>query len=210
MGLPRRQLHHSFLGILLPVSPDPGDAYAPGPEGAIRQRRLPRCPFVCVSLGDKPAARPRRHDHRAADGEPGRACVMSCPSISTSGRGRQRPEAVQARLLLSRAAHAPWRPSARRRTRPCCRLPFCSMTSFSSRGYRRQSAKKTLKWAVLPLAVFVGLGLIYTDFSMERAVYESGVRPFSPMERLLTQGQGSLFLRVPASVPDPFEIDVSS
>ena len=66
---------------------------------------------------------------------------------------------------------------------------------FFIQGISADSAKKTLKWAVLPLAVFVGLGLIYTDFSMERAVYESGVRPFSPMERLLTQGR-VLFLYV--------------
>ena len=66
---------------------------------------------------------------------------------------------------------------------------------FFIQGISADSAKKTLKWAVLPVAVFVGLGLLYTDFSMERAVYESGVRPFSPMERLLTQGR-VLFLYV--------------
>jgi tetratricopeptide (TPR) repeat protein len=60
---------------------------------------------------------------------------------------------------------------------------------FFIRGISADSAKKTLKWAVLSVAVFVGLGFLYTDFSMEQAVYESGVRPFSPLERLLTQGR---------------------
>jgi protein O-mannosyl-transferase len=55
--------------------------------------------------------------------------------------------------------------------------------------------KKSLKWAALPFAIVLVLGWLYTDFSMERAVYESGVRPFSPIERLLTQGR-VLFLYV--------------
>jgi protein O-mannosyl-transferase len=66
---------------------------------------------------------------------------------------------------------------------------------FFIQGISADSAKKPLKWAVLPVAILLALGWLYTDFSMERAVYESGVRPFSPMERLLTQGR-VLFLYV--------------
>ncbi len=60
---------------------------------------------------------------------------------------------------------------------------------FLIQGISAESVKKSLKWAVLPLAIVLVLGWLYTDFSTERAVYESGVRPFSPMERLLTQGR---------------------
>jgi tetratricopeptide (TPR) repeat protein len=49
------------------------------------------------------------------------------------------------------------------------------------------SARKALKWAVLPISVVVALGLLYTDFAVVRGTYEAGVRPFSPIERLLTQ-----------------------
>jgi tetratricopeptide (TPR) repeat protein len=66
---------------------------------------------------------------------------------------------------------------------------------FFIQGISADTTKKTLKWAVLPFAILLALGLLYIDFSMERAVYESGVRPFSPMERLLTQGR-VLFLYV--------------
>jgi tetratricopeptide (TPR) repeat protein len=60
---------------------------------------------------------------------------------------------------------------------------------FFIQGISTVSVKKALKWSVLPIAVVVVLGLIYTDFSLQRATYEEGVRPFSPMERLLTQGR---------------------
>ncbi len=89
------------------------------------------------------------------------------------------------------------------------------MTSFSSRGYRRHPRRRTLKWAVLPIAVFVVLGLIYTDFSVERAVYEAGVRPFSPMERLLTQGRvlffyvSLLLYPIPSRLTLLHDIDIS-
>jgi protein O-mannosyl-transferase len=66
---------------------------------------------------------------------------------------------------------------------------------FFIQGISADSAKKTMKWAVLPLAIVIVLGLLYTNFSGERAVYESGIRPFSPIERLLTQGR-VLFLYV--------------
>ncbi len=60
---------------------------------------------------------------------------------------------------------------------------------FFIQGISAESVKKSLKWAALPLAIVLVLGWFYTDFSMERAVYASGVRPFSPMERVLTQGR---------------------
>ncbi|HET6490700.1 MAG TPA: tetratricopeptide repeat protein, partial [Syntrophales bacterium] len=56
-------------------------------------------------------------------------------------------------------------------------------------------AKRTLRWSVLPLVVVIGLGLLYTDFSVVRGTYDAGVRPFSPVERLLTQSR-VLFLYV--------------
>jgi len=52
-----------------------------------------------------------------------------------------------------------------------------------SAGY----ARRALKWAVLPISVVIALGLLYTDFAVVRGTYEAGVRPFSPIERLLTQ-----------------------
>jgi tetratricopeptide (TPR) repeat protein len=66
---------------------------------------------------------------------------------------------------------------------------------FFIQGISAESVKKSLKWAALPFAIVLVLGWLYTDFSVERAVYESGVRPFSPIERLLTQGR-VLFLYV--------------
>ena len=63
---------------------------------------------------------------------------------------------------------------------------------------------------ILPVPSSSGLPFsLLRDFSVRRAVYESGVRPFSPLERLLTQGRVSYFLHDFASVPDPFETDVS-
>jgi tetratricopeptide (TPR) repeat protein len=64
---------------------------------------------------------------------------------------------------------------------------------FFIQGISAASARRTLKWAILPIAVFIWLALFYSDFSAERAVYESGVRPFTPMERLLTQGRVLFF-----------------
>ena len=66
---------------------------------------------------------------------------------------------------------------------------------FFIQGISAASARRTMKWAVLPIAVVVLLGWIYTDFSVVRGTYEAGVRPFSPLERLLTQGR-VLFLYV--------------
>ncbi len=64
---------------------------------------------------------------------------------------------------------------------------------FFIQGISADSAKRTLKWAFLPLALVLCLGLIYTDFSLQAGTYEAGVRPFSPVERLLTQGRVLLF-----------------
>jgi tetratricopeptide (TPR) repeat protein len=64
---------------------------------------------------------------------------------------------------------------------------------FFIQGISADSAKKTLKWAALPFTIVLVLGWLYTDFTIERAVYESGVRPFSPMERLMTQGRVLFF-----------------
>jgi small basic protein len=86
---------------------------------------------------------------------------------------------------------------------------------FFIQGISADTAKNTLKWAVLPFAVFVGLGLLYTDFSMEHAVYESGVRPFSPLERLLTQGRvlffyvSLLLYPIPSRLTLLHDIDIS-
>jgi tetratricopeptide (TPR) repeat protein len=66
---------------------------------------------------------------------------------------------------------------------------------FFIQGISAESVIRSLKWAALPFTIVLVLGWLYTDFSMERAVYESGVRPFTPMERLLTQGR-VLFLYV--------------
>ena len=66
-------------------------------------------------------------------------------------------------------------------------LTFLLYDLFFIQGISAVSAKRALKWSVLPIAVVVVLGLIYTDFSLQRETYEAGVRPFSPIERLLTQ-----------------------
>jgi protein O-mannosyl-transferase len=66
---------------------------------------------------------------------------------------------------------------------------------FFIQGITKGSAKRTLQWSVIPLVVVIGLGLLYTDFSAVRDTYDAGVRPFSPVERLLTQGR-VLFLYV--------------
>ena len=66
---------------------------------------------------------------------------------------------------------------------------------FFIQGISAGSAKKALKGSVLPLVVVMGLGWLYTDIAVVQGVYESGVRPFSPMERLMTQAR-VLFLYV--------------
>ena len=86
---------------------------------------------------------------------------------------------------------------------------------FFIQGISAEAATRTLKWAILPLAVFIGLGLIYADFSAERAVYESGVRPFSPEERLLTQARvlffyvSLLLYPIPSRLTFLHDIDIS-
>jgi tetratricopeptide (TPR) repeat protein len=96
-------------------------------------------------------------------------------------------------------------------------LPFTILLYdfFFIQGISAASARRTLKWAILPLAVFIGLGLFYADFSAERAVYESGVRPFSPVERLLTQGRvlffyvSLLLYPIPSRLSFLHDIDIS-
>ena len=96
-------------------------------------------------------------------------------------------------------------------------LPFTILLYdfFFIQGISAETAKRTLKWAILPLAVFIGLGLIYADFSAERAVYESAVRPFSPVERLLTQARvlffyvSLLLYPVPSRLTFLHDIDIS-
>jgi len=86
---------------------------------------------------------------------------------------------------------------------------------FFIQGVSAHSAKKALKWAVPSLAVVIGLGLIYIDFSSVLGIYEAGVRPFSPMERLLTQGRvlffyASLLLYpIPSRLTFLHDIDIS-
>jgi len=96
-------------------------------------------------------------------------------------------------------------------------LPFTILLYdlFFIQGISAASARRTLKWAILPVAVFIGLGLFYADFSAERAVYESGVRPFSPVERLLTQGRvlffyvSLLLYPIPSRLTFLHDIDIS-
>ena len=96
-------------------------------------------------------------------------------------------------------------------------LPFTILLYdfFFIQGISAETAKRTLQWAILPLAVFIGLGLIYADFSAERAVYESAVRPFSPVERLLTQARvlffyvSLLLYPIPSRLTFLHDIDIS-
>jgi len=82
-------------------------------------------------------------------------------------------------------------------------------------GIPSASVKRTLKWAVLPLAVVISLGLLYTDFSLQQGTYEAGVRPFSPLERLLTQGRvlffyvSLLLYPIPSRLTLLHDIDIS-
>jgi tetratricopeptide (TPR) repeat protein len=86
---------------------------------------------------------------------------------------------------------------------------------FFIQGISAESVIKSLKWAALPVAAVLVLGWLFTDFSMERAVYESGVRPFSPMERLLTQGRvlffyvSLLLYPIPSKLTFLHDIDIS-
>ena len=86
---------------------------------------------------------------------------------------------------------------------------------FFIQGISAVSAKKALKWSILPIAVVVVLGLIYTDFAVVRGTYEAGVRPFSPMERLLTQGRvlffyvSLLLYPIPSRLTLLHDIDIS-
>jgi protein O-mannosyl-transferase len=86
---------------------------------------------------------------------------------------------------------------------------------FFIQGISAVSARRALKGAVLPLAIVLVLGWLYTDFAMERAVYDSGVRPFSPIERLLTQGRvlffyvSLLLYPIPSRLTLLHDIDIS-
>lgn len=86
---------------------------------------------------------------------------------------------------------------------------------FFIQGISAGTWKRALKWSPLPLAVVIALGLLYTDFAMERAVYESGVRPFSPLERLLTQARvfwlylSLLLYPIPSRLMFLHDIDIS-
>ncbi len=86
---------------------------------------------------------------------------------------------------------------------------------FFIQGISPESSRRTIKWAVLPIAVVVVLGLIYTDFSVVRGTYEAGVRPFSPLERLLTQGRvlffyvSLLLYPIPSRLTLLHDIDIS-
>jgi hypothetical protein len=86
---------------------------------------------------------------------------------------------------------------------------------FFIQGISAASVRRTLKWAVLPLAVVVTLGLLYTDFAVVRGTYEAGVRPFSPLERLLTQGRilffyvSLLLYPIPSRLMLLHDIDIS-
>jgi len=86
---------------------------------------------------------------------------------------------------------------------------------FFIQGISAESVRKTLKWAVVPLVVVIALGLAYTDFSLQRATYDAGVRPFTPVERLLTQGRvlflyASLLLYpIPSRLMLLHDIDIS-
>jgi len=86
---------------------------------------------------------------------------------------------------------------------------------FFIQGISAASAKKTLKWAVLPLVVVIGLGLLYTDFAVVRGTYDAGVRPFTPSERLLTQGRvfffyvSLLLYPIPSRLTFLHDIDIS-
>jgi Flp pilus assembly protein TadD len=86
---------------------------------------------------------------------------------------------------------------------------------FFIQGISAESTKRALKWSVLPLAVVIGLGLLYADFAVVRGTYEAGVRPFSPMERLLTQGRvlffyvSLLLYPIPSRLTLLHDIDIS-
>jgi tetratricopeptide (TPR) repeat protein len=82
-------------------------------------------------------------------------------------------------------------------------------------GVSASSARRSLKWAIVPAAAVVALGLLYTDFTLQRATYEIGVRPFSPLERLLTQTRvlflyaGLLLYPIPSRLTLLHDIEIS-
>lgn len=82
-------------------------------------------------------------------------------------------------------------------------------------GVSAASARRSLKWAVVPAAAVVALGLLYTDFTLQRATYEIGVRPFSPLERLLTEARvlflyaGLLLYPIPSRLMLLHDIEIS-
>jgi tetratricopeptide (TPR) repeat protein len=86
---------------------------------------------------------------------------------------------------------------------------------FFIQGISAGSARRALKWSVLPIVVVIVLGLIYTDFSLQRGTYEIGVRPFSPLERLLTQSRvlffyaGLLLYPIPSRLALLHDIEIS-
>lgn len=86
---------------------------------------------------------------------------------------------------------------------------------FFIQGLSAVSVKRTLKWTALPIAVVIALGLIYTDFSLQRGTYEAGVRPFTPWERFLTQGRvlffyvSLLLYPIPSRLTLLHDIDIS-
>jgi protein O-mannosyl-transferase len=94
-------------------------------------------------------------------------------------------------------------------------LTFLIYDLFFIQGISAVSTKRTLKWSVLPIAVVVVLALIYTDFSLQRGTYEAGVRPFSPLERLMTQGRilffyvSLLLYPIPSRLTFLHDIDIS-
>jgi len=86
---------------------------------------------------------------------------------------------------------------------------------FFIQGISAESARKTLKWAILPLSVMLVLGFLYTDFTLLRATYDVGVRPFTLWERLLTQGRvlffyvSLLLYPIPSRLTLLHDIDIS-
>jgi len=105
----------------------------------------------------------------------------------TAGQGRSRPVFYVLCVISALAAFATKENTA------VLPLSLLLYDLFFIQGIATVSVKRTLKGSVLPIAVVVVLGLIYTDFSLQQGTYEAGVRPFSPLERLLTQGRVLFF-----------------
>ncbi len=138
----------------------------------------------------------------------------SCRSISTYGP--EQPVNGRSRLafyaLCGACALAAFATKENTAVLP---ITFLLYDLFFIQGISAVSAKRVLKLAVLPVAIVLVLGLIYTDFSLQRAIYESGVRPFSPLERLLTQGRvlffyvSLLLYPIPSRLTFLHDIDIS-